>query len=151
MSRTSNIAVSAYLRTAPCVQSQDDMGNDLLMARVDLAPVLDTHVSSPSLSPSGHTLSLRWIPVELDTAPFSPHLHPVFIAPSNDPPVFPTSRTYVLLSPSNASMPLTNGTLLPPVRAPSTSRLISSRPGASPSRSMLSIFSKSSARVRLER
>ncbi|KAF9652740.1 Pkinase-domain-containing protein [Thelephora ganbajun] len=46
VSRTSNIAVSAYLRTAPCVQSQDDMGNDLLMARVDLVPVLDTHHAS---------------------------------------------------------------------------------------------------------
>lgn len=41
VSRTSNIAVSAYLRT---VQGQDDMGNDLLMARVDLTPMLDTHV-----------------------------------------------------------------------------------------------------------
>ncbi|KAF9787801.1 Pkinase-domain-containing protein [Thelephora terrestris] len=46
VSRTSNIAVSAYLRTTPCVQRQDDMGNDLLMARVDLVPVLDTHHAS---------------------------------------------------------------------------------------------------------
>ncbi|ETW75467.1 Serine/threonine kinase domain-containing protein [Heterobasidion irregulare TC 32-1] len=46
VSRTSTISVSAYLRTAQCVQGQDDMGNDLLMARVDLTPVLDAqHVS----------------------------------------------------------------------------------------------------------
>jgi len=36
--------VSSYLRTA-VVQGQDDMGNDLLMARVDLTPMLDDHVS----------------------------------------------------------------------------------------------------------
>ncbi|EPT04821.1 hypothetical protein FOMPIDRAFT_1021646 [Fomitopsis schrenkii] len=41
VSRTSNIAVSAYLRTAQCVPGQGDMGNDLLMARVDLSPSLD--------------------------------------------------------------------------------------------------------------
>ncbi|THH16300.1 hypothetical protein EW146_g4308 [Bondarzewia mesenterica] len=46
VSRTSTISVSAYLRTAQCVQGQDDMGNDLLMARVDLTPALDAqHVS----------------------------------------------------------------------------------------------------------
>lgn len=44
VSRTSNISVSAYLRTATVVQSQEDMGNDLLMARVDLTPALDGHV-----------------------------------------------------------------------------------------------------------
>jgi len=43
VSRTSNIAVSAYLRTAPA-QGQDDMGNDLLLARVDLTPMLEGHV-----------------------------------------------------------------------------------------------------------
>ncbi|KAK0495638.1 kinase-like domain-containing protein [Armillaria luteobubalina] len=42
VSRTSNISVSAYLRTAP-VQGPDDMGNDLLLARVDLTPMLDGH------------------------------------------------------------------------------------------------------------
>ncbi|KZT25592.1 Pkinase-domain-containing protein [Neolentinus lepideus HHB14362 ss-1] len=46
VSRTSNIAVSAYLRTTQCVQGQDDMGDDLLMARVDLTPVLDGHHAS---------------------------------------------------------------------------------------------------------
>ncbi|KAJ3484777.1 hypothetical protein NLI96_g5411 [Meripilus lineatus] len=46
VSRTSNIAVSAYLRTAQCVQGQEDMGNDILMARVDLTPVLDIHHAS---------------------------------------------------------------------------------------------------------
>jgi len=44
VSRTSNISVSAYLRTAAAVQGQDDMGNDLLMGRVDLTPMLDGHV-----------------------------------------------------------------------------------------------------------
>lgn len=33
------------MRTAAAVQSQDDMGNDLLMGRVDLTPMLDGHVS----------------------------------------------------------------------------------------------------------
>lgn len=46
VSRTSTISVSSYLRTAAAVHSQEDMGNDLLMARVDLTPVLDGHVSS---------------------------------------------------------------------------------------------------------
>lgn len=36
--------MSAYVRTAAAVQGQDDMGNDLLMGRVDLTPVLDGHV-----------------------------------------------------------------------------------------------------------
>ena len=36
--------MSSYLRTA-AVQGQDDMGNDMLMARVDLTPMLDGHVS----------------------------------------------------------------------------------------------------------
>ncbi|KAH6904302.1 AGC/Akt protein kinase [Coprinopsis sp. MPI-PUGE-AT-0042] len=40
VSRTSNISVSSYLRTS-AAQSQDDMGNDLLIARVDLTPSLD--------------------------------------------------------------------------------------------------------------
>lgn len=44
VSRTSNISVSSYLRTAAAVQGQDDMGNDLLMARVDLTPMLEGHV-----------------------------------------------------------------------------------------------------------
>ncbi|TFY78076.1 hypothetical protein EWM64_g5935 [Hericium alpestre] len=43
VSRTSTISVSSYLRTTQCVQGQDDMGNDLLMARVDLTPGLDAH------------------------------------------------------------------------------------------------------------
>ncbi|KAH7890401.1 kinase-like domain-containing protein [Phlebopus sp. FC_14] len=46
VSRTSNISVSAYLRTAAAVHSQEDMGNDLLMARVDLTPSLDGHHAS---------------------------------------------------------------------------------------------------------
>lgn len=44
VSRTSNISVSSYLRTAAAVQGQDDMGNDLLMARVELTPTLEGHV-----------------------------------------------------------------------------------------------------------
>lgn len=54
MSRISSIAVSAYLRTAAAVQGQDDMGNDLLMGRVDLTPVLDGHVRHFSLDPFYH-------------------------------------------------------------------------------------------------
>jgi len=48
VSRTSNISVSAYLRTSSSVSGQhhNDMGNDLLMARVDLTPVLDGHYAS---------------------------------------------------------------------------------------------------------
>ncbi|ESK88678.1 agc akt protein kinase [Moniliophthora roreri MCA 2997] len=42
VSRTSNISVSAYLRTA-AVQGPDDMGNDLLLSRVDLTPMLEGH------------------------------------------------------------------------------------------------------------
>ncbi|KAL0576487.1 Serine/threonine-protein kinase [Marasmius crinis-equi] len=42
VSRTSNIAVSAYLRTA-VAQGPDDMGNDLLLSRVDLTPMLEGH------------------------------------------------------------------------------------------------------------
>lgn len=45
VSRTSNISVSAYLRTVSS-QTQDDMGNDILIARVDLTPQLDNHHSS---------------------------------------------------------------------------------------------------------
>ncbi|KAF7313798.1 Non-specific serine/threonine protein kinase [Mycena chlorophos] len=46
VSRTSNVSVSAYLRTEAAVQGQEDMGNDFLMARVDLTPTLDgPHVS----------------------------------------------------------------------------------------------------------
>ncbi|KAE9397301.1 kinase-like protein [Gymnopus androsaceus JB14] len=45
VSRTSTISVSAYLRTA-AMQGPDDMGNDLLLARVDLTPVLDAHHAS---------------------------------------------------------------------------------------------------------
>lgn len=43
VSRTSTISVSAYLRTV-AMQGPDDMGNDLLLGRVDLTPVLDGHV-----------------------------------------------------------------------------------------------------------
>lgn len=42
VSRTSNISVSAYLRTA-AAQGPDDMGNDLLLSRVDLTPILEGH------------------------------------------------------------------------------------------------------------
>lgn len=44
VSRISSIAVSAYVRTAAAVQGDNDMGNDLLMGRVDLTPVLEGHV-----------------------------------------------------------------------------------------------------------
>ncbi|EKM75000.1 hypothetical protein AGABI1DRAFT_116625 [Agaricus bisporus var. burnettii JB137-S8] len=45
VSRTSNISVSSYLRTS-AAQGHDDMGNDMLMARVDLTPMLDGHHAS---------------------------------------------------------------------------------------------------------
>ncbi|THV05146.1 Pkinase-domain-containing protein [Dendrothele bispora CBS 962.96] len=45
VSRTSTISVSAYLRTV-AMQGPDDMGNDLLLSRVDLTPVLDVHHAS---------------------------------------------------------------------------------------------------------
>lgn len=45
VSRHSDISLSAYLRTQPSVpgQSQPDMGNDILLGRLDLSPVLDAH------------------------------------------------------------------------------------------------------------
>ncbi|KZP08525.1 Pkinase-domain-containing protein [Athelia psychrophila] len=46
VSRISSVAVSAYVRTAAAVQGQDDMGNDLLMGKVDLTPVLEGHHAS---------------------------------------------------------------------------------------------------------
>ncbi|KAG2004635.1 AGC/Akt protein kinase [Coprinopsis cinerea AmutBmut pab1-1] len=45
VSRTSNISVSSYLRTT-AAQGPDDMGNDLLIARVDLTPSLDSQHAS---------------------------------------------------------------------------------------------------------
>jgi hypothetical protein len=44
VSRTSNLSLSAYLRTSQGMVGQDNMGNDLLMGRLDLTPVLDAHV-----------------------------------------------------------------------------------------------------------
>ncbi|TEB25035.1 AGC/Akt protein kinase [Coprinellus micaceus] len=45
VSRTSNISVAAYLRTSAS-PGQEDMGNDMLLARVDLTPSLDAHHAS---------------------------------------------------------------------------------------------------------
>jgi hypothetical protein len=47
VSRTSNISVAAYLRTSASTSGQEthEMGNDLLVGRVDLTPSLDAHVS----------------------------------------------------------------------------------------------------------
>lgn len=44
VSRTSNISVSSYLRTT--VGGPEDMGNDLLIARLDLTPTLEGHHAS---------------------------------------------------------------------------------------------------------
>lgn len=41
VSRRSDVSISVYLRT---MHGQDDMGNDLLMARIALTPSLDAHV-----------------------------------------------------------------------------------------------------------
>lgn len=49
VSRTSNIVVSAYLRTAQCVFDQGDMGDDLLVGRAELSPSLDDVVSPAML------------------------------------------------------------------------------------------------------
>jgi len=46
VSRTSTIAVTAYLRTAAAIHKQDDMGNDILIARVILEPMLEGHHAS---------------------------------------------------------------------------------------------------------
>ncbi|KAG8751953.1 AGC protein kinase Gad8 [Serendipita sp. 396] len=54
VSRTSGISVSAYLRTSPSSVSGEnnpDMGNDILLARVDLTPALD----SPHMSDQWYT------------------------------------------------------------------------------------------------
>ncbi|KAJ7472261.1 kinase-like domain-containing protein [Mycena galericulata] len=60
VSRTSNVSVSAYLRTDAAVGGQDDMGNDLLMARVDLTPTLDSHASvSPMALPTSFSYHLQ--------------------------------------------------------------------------------------------
>ena len=57
VSRTSNVSVSAYLRTAQSVRGKEDMGDDILMARVDLTPVLDGHVSEAyRLTPSSSSM-----------------------------------------------------------------------------------------------
>jgi serum/glucocorticoid-regulated kinase 2 len=54
VSRTSTIALSAYLRTQPCIQGEDqaDMGNDILMARAEFVPVLDSHSNVEQWFPS---------------------------------------------------------------------------------------------------
>ena len=49
--------MSAYLRTAQSIRAKEDMGNDILMARVDLTPVLDGHVSEAyRLTPSSSSM-----------------------------------------------------------------------------------------------
>ena len=77
VSRTSNIVVSAYLRTTQSPQGRDadnkgnDMGNDLLMTRVDLTPVLDApHMSDQwYASPLGaFHLSLSFNPTSASQA-----------------------------------------------------------------------------------
>ena len=55
VSRTSNLSLSAYLRTAQCMPGQDNMGNDLLIGRLDLIPVLDAHVCPFLLTASSRT------------------------------------------------------------------------------------------------
>jgi serum/glucocorticoid-regulated kinase 2 len=54
VSRTSGITVSAYLRTSPSGvtgENHPDMGNDILLARVDLTPTLDSPVRLPLMCP----------------------------------------------------------------------------------------------------
>ncbi|KAG8951091.1 hypothetical protein FRC04_006750 [Tulasnella sp. 424] len=48
VSRVSDISISAYLRTQPPAagEDQNNMGNDLLLCRLDYTPVLEGHVSN---------------------------------------------------------------------------------------------------------
>ncbi|KAF8331317.1 putative Serine/threonine-protein kinase gad8 [Cantharellus anzutake] len=48
VSRTSDITISAYLRTQPVISglSQPDMGNDILLSRLDLSPALEANAVS---------------------------------------------------------------------------------------------------------
>ncbi|QRW20800.1 AGC/AKT kinase gad8 [Rhizoctonia solani] len=41
VSRQSNLSLSAYLRTAPSSGSDNDMGNDILLGRLDVTPMLE--------------------------------------------------------------------------------------------------------------
>ncbi|CAE6532591.1 unnamed protein product [Rhizoctonia solani] len=41
VSRQSNLSLSAYLRTAPASGGDNDMGNDILLGRLDVTPVLE--------------------------------------------------------------------------------------------------------------
>lgn len=75
VSRTSTISISAYLRTAQCVQGQDDMGNDLLMARVDLTPALDAHVRLSSLRVILVLFVCSWLLTVYRPSPIPP-IHP---------------------------------------------------------------------------
>ncbi len=101
VSRTSNVSVSAYLRTAQSLKGQEDMGNDILMARVDLTPVLDGHVSRayrPDAIPLHHTNNP---PHSASASPYSLLAH--------------SARACPLLAPTH-SMPQTNGTTQPLAR-----------------------------------
>ena len=76
VSRTSNVSVSAYLRTAQSLRGQEDMGNDILMARVELTPVLDGHVREAyRLTPSEPSMLTHFMPLPLRLHP--PHLTPL--------------------------------------------------------------------------
>jgi serum/glucocorticoid-regulated kinase 2 len=51
VSRAGDVAVSAYLRTQPAGlgEGDKDMGNDILLGRLDLSPSLDAHHVRPHL------------------------------------------------------------------------------------------------------
>ena len=89
VSRTSTVSVSAYLRTAQSLRGQEDMGNDILMARVELTPVLDGHVREAyRLTPSEPSMLTHCMPFPLRLHP--PHLTPLMTGdrthPARQPP-----------------------------------------------------------------
>ncbi|KIO15933.1 hypothetical protein M407DRAFT_199814, partial [Tulasnella calospora MUT 4182] len=61
VSRSSDISISAYLRTQPPAagEDQNDMGNDLLLCRLDYNPVLE-----------GHHVVDQWFPATAGTGQF---------------------------------------------------------------------------------
>ena len=86
--------MSAYLRTKTFL-AQEDMGNDILMARVDLTPVLDGHVSDAyRLTPFPSSMLTHTYPL-LSVPPFvfypSGPAVPISPSPSTPPSTLPFS------------------------------------------------------------
>ena len=88
------------------------MGNDLLMARVDLVPVLDTHVSLLPLLP------FLTYPIAI-AYHCRTHLHPFSFVTKFSP--YPISHIYPYFHRDTSMLP-TNGILQLPGLVPSTSK-----------------------------